>query len=509
MIFFKDISCLKLFCLFKPMRGLKTWETADIDSYSAKDTKEQAPRALTLLGGVGSTVACESALRSAGTLLSRVRAPLPAHWPDGGPESLRSSCSPISRCWIFNWGANLRSLRTIYVSYVRPVLEYANPVLNLASTKSLENLERVQNAALRLITGGMRSTPIAILQLAANCEPLELRREEHTVLTQEKYLRAGEGSALKQMAENFSNQSRRLKKTSVLSAAQEFSKKFELPQERVPIAIQTWSPDTAPTLPETHCEKGWIGSKDDAPPTALRAIALERIDSFDKSYTLCYTDGSAKDGVHDGGYGILVQWPGRQGPGTGSAEVGTALQLVEELVQVENVRIIFQWLPSHVGIGGNETADSLANQGRNQQQPNNPVTLTQVAHLLRRKTAALWEAASGSSDDRTQKFNEARRAGDYIGVLDRCDAVQLFRVRAGHSLLRSDMFRRKWSATTVCRLCGEESEDCSHVLFSCGELSGIRETDWSDITLQEALLGSKDMVRAARLLRVFISRATR
>ncbi|GFO44663.1 RNA-directed DNA polymerase from [Plakobranchus ocellatus] len=196
--------------------------------------------------------------------------------------------------------------------------------------------------------------------------------------------------------------------------------------------------------------------------------------------------------------------------GTGSAEVGTALQLAEELMRVENVRIIVQWLPSHVGIRGNETADKLGNQGRNQQQPNNPVTLTQVAHLLRRKTAALWEAASGSYDDRTQKLNEARRAGDYIGVLDRCDAVQLFRVRAGHSLLRSDMFRRKWSATTVCRLCGEENEDCSHVLVSCGELRGIRETDWSDITLQEALWGSKEnMVRAARLLRVFISRATR
>ncbi|GFO14956.1 hypothetical protein PoB_004146100 [Plakobranchus ocellatus] len=37
-------------------------------------------------GGVGGTVASESALRSAGTLLSRVRAPPPAPWPDGGPE---------------------------------------------------------------------------------------------------------------------------------------------------------------------------------------------------------------------------------------------------------------------------------------------------------------------------------------------------------------------------------------------------------------------------------------
>ncbi|GFO15430.1 hypothetical protein PoB_004193500 [Plakobranchus ocellatus] len=36
------------------------------------------PITLALFGGVGSTVACESALRSAGTLLSQVRAPLPA-----------------------------------------------------------------------------------------------------------------------------------------------------------------------------------------------------------------------------------------------------------------------------------------------------------------------------------------------------------------------------------------------------------------------------------------------
>ncbi|GFO26673.1 hypothetical protein PoB_005317800 [Plakobranchus ocellatus] len=42
--------------------------------------------------GVGGTVASEPALRSAGTLLSRVRAPPPAPWPDGGPESLRSPC---------------------------------------------------------------------------------------------------------------------------------------------------------------------------------------------------------------------------------------------------------------------------------------------------------------------------------------------------------------------------------------------------------------------------------
>ncbi|GFN96524.1 hypothetical protein PoB_002303000 [Plakobranchus ocellatus] len=90
------------------------------------------------------------------------------------------------------------------------------------------------------------------------------------------------------------------------------------------------------------------------------------------------------------------------------------------------------------------------------------------------------------------KFNRGRLF--FRDNLFSCSVVQLFRVRAGHSLLRSDMFRRKWSATTVCRLCGEENEDCSHVLFGCGELSGIRETDWSDITLQDALWGNPEGV---------------
>ncbi|GFO05607.1 hypothetical protein PoB_003211200 [Plakobranchus ocellatus] len=39
-----------------------------------------------------STVDSESALRSAGSLLSRVRAPPLAPWPDGGPKRLRSPC---------------------------------------------------------------------------------------------------------------------------------------------------------------------------------------------------------------------------------------------------------------------------------------------------------------------------------------------------------------------------------------------------------------------------------
>ncbi|GFO49690.1 hypothetical protein PoB_007619500 [Plakobranchus ocellatus] len=47
-------------------------------------------------GRVGSTVASKSALRSAGTLMSGVRAPPPAPWLGGGPESLGSPCCGLA-----------------------------------------------------------------------------------------------------------------------------------------------------------------------------------------------------------------------------------------------------------------------------------------------------------------------------------------------------------------------------------------------------------------------------
>ncbi|KAK3756386.1 hypothetical protein RRG08_038875 [Elysia crispata] len=58
-----------------------------------------------------------------------------------------------------DWGASLSPLKTPYVTFVRSALEYVNPILNLASKTSLGKLDRILNAAMRLMTGELRSTP--------------------------------------------------------------------------------------------------------------------------------------------------------------------------------------------------------------------------------------------------------------------------------------------------------------------------------------------------------------
>ncbi|GFO44391.1 hypothetical protein PoB_007089600 [Plakobranchus ocellatus] len=72
-----------------------------------------------------------------------------------------------------NLGATLQSLKTIYISFIRPVLE---------------------------------SAPIAILKLVAGCELLGLRRGEETVLAQLRSRRMGEGAPLRPMVEAFATQ---------------------------------------------------------------------------------------------------------------------------------------------------------------------------------------------------------------------------------------------------------------------------------------------------------------
>jgi len=77
-----------------------------------------------------------------------------------------------------DWGACAKTLRTTYISFIRPVLDYASPVFAGASLSNLEKLDRVQHNASRIITGTVRSCPTSISQYEADCLPLRLRRQK-------------------------------------------------------------------------------------------------------------------------------------------------------------------------------------------------------------------------------------------------------------------------------------------------------------------------------------------
>ncbi|GFN84234.1 ribonuclease h [Plakobranchus ocellatus] len=124
--------------------------------------------------------------------------------------------------------------------------------------------------------------------------------------------------------------------------------------------------------------------------------------------------------------------------GSGSEDVGEAALLADYLLKTEGVRTVVQWIPSDVGVLGNEIADGLANDGRSMPQLRKPLTLSDARSVLQRGTARLWSVAQLSNEERFPHFYEAYKAGNYLQSLPRSDAVQIFRERAKHTLLLAD-----------------------------------------------------------------------
>ena len=76
------------------------------------------------------------------------------------------------------FGADKLTLMTIYKTLIRSKLDYGCQAYGSASKSQLARLDRIQSAALRIVTGAYRSTSITDLQVECCVPPLELRREE-------------------------------------------------------------------------------------------------------------------------------------------------------------------------------------------------------------------------------------------------------------------------------------------------------------------------------------------
>ena len=92
-------------------------------------------------------------------------------------DKARRRLGLIKRLATTTWGANKGTLRQLYLGYVRSAMEYAQPLQAIASKTTIKSLDAVQNQSLRLVCGGMRTTPTAACEIDARVEPLDLRRE--------------------------------------------------------------------------------------------------------------------------------------------------------------------------------------------------------------------------------------------------------------------------------------------------------------------------------------------
>jgi len=229
------------------------------------------------------------------------------------------------------------------------------------------------------------------------------------------------------------------------------------------------------------------------------------------------TDGSATNAVKSGGAGVYIQHPSgertEEALPTGlhctnyKAEVEALIQaahtiamradrttqvvfltdalsvlqaynsdrlpsLKKALNNINSLRTVLQWIPSHCGIEGNEKADDLAKLGADQEQEDNAVSLAELNTI----TKALYR-------------NPAQK--DSLHLLSRSEQVTIFRLRTGHNRLNKHLHTKLKVVPSPMCSCGEAEQDTHHILQECGNFRRLRGRLWPEPTpIEEKLYGT-------------------
>lgn len=427
-----------------------------------------------------------------------------------------------------NWGIHPTHLRRLYISIIRSRLDYASFLYDTSAKSNLYGLDKIQNQSMRVIGGFIKSTPIYVMESEICLQPLYLRR---MFLAGKFWLkcRAFENNANKKLIQELSDMCRNhcyweRKKKPLLTIVNNLLN--ELPIYSSPslelFSLETWVQninlndiiicqieDTSKSKRSRGAEymrlkfqevlndnyNGYYeiytdGSKDEHgtgaaffDPQSGTAIKLNISNNMSIMYVELIALAEALSYVKSinchNKFVILtdsksaLQHIARCTSNIRGAPI--AYSIIESLcgLKAQNKIVKLQWVPSHVGIQGNEEADRQAKQAASEgircdQLPFYTDLLPNLKQDIykmykeyfdsRSLTKGIWYRTIVSDPLRCPWFD---RAG-----MDRNNIVIAFRTRSGHIPLNSFAFLMRKSDTPNCIEC-DQVEDIYHILMEC------------------------------------------
>ena len=411
------------------------------------------------------------------------------------------------------WGWRKEDLRKVYLSHVQSTITFASSAWQpWLSKNNINRLDSVQNKCLRLITSQAKSSPLESLRAETRIPSISSIIDANCLKSSEKAFRLPSNHP-RSLAREAKAPKRLKSRKSFRQRADDLTSKTDLNSfNRVPLTtfkVRPWlrgiAPDTVfPYL--AGIDGKWVGA------SRIREAALHRARELDAQYNI-FTDGSAREGIADGGAGLVVTTGEMENPTiidtrlergaplTCSFEeekraMQMALSWIEKHLTAENsvavftdsqslcmaligdhssldtvryrinsskAKITIQWIPGHCNIAGNEAADAAAKSAAKTDGPVHPISFNSACTLIRKIIKD-----PPNTHPRTHKVYSALSRDRERLINSREDQSLLAKLRSGHYVgLRAYKNRIDPSTSPTCNLCGEEDQDLEHWLVRC------------------------------------------
>ena len=151
------------------------------------------------------------------------------------------------------------------------------------------------------------------------------------------------------------------------------------------------------------------------------------------------------------------------------SHIVNAIKFKAQLLAEDDIDVTLQWLPSHVGLEGNEEVDTIAKQAHNNlQMTDAEIDISEAKLLITNAQQLRWQRIYETLRPRLHigPIKAKIQKWPWASVSNRRVETAMSRLRLGHVGLNSHLHNFGMSDTPLCTTCGEQ-ETVQHFLTSC------------------------------------------
>ena len=166
------------------------------------------------------------------------------------------------------------------------------------------------------------------------------------------------------------------------------------------------------------------------------------------------------------------------------------LDIIQELIKKNNhdkpLNIIkFCWIPSHVGIRGNDLADTKAKHALGNNEPINykfPQSdyIPKIKLYIRKKWQQRWDYKH--NNERSIKLHDIipTLKPFYVSDMSRRSEIVIHRLRIGHTRM-THKYLMEGGRVPHCNFCYDDTLTVAHIMIECQHFAGIRINKYRNI----------------------------